>query len=58
MFKTQENKCKVLEIILYDLDKNHCEIIASMCFHMFFGVAMRNVAIGEDKQVLRITEGV
>ncbi len=46
MLKTQEKKCKVLEIIPYDLDKNHCEIITSMCLQMFFSVAMKNVATG------------
>ncbi len=57
MLKTRENKCKLLEIIPCDLDKNHCEIIA-LCFWMFFGVARRNVATSGDKQVLCITEGV
>jgi len=46
LLKTQEKKCKVLEIIPYDLDKNHCEIITSMCLQMFFSVAMKNVATG------------
>jgi hypothetical protein len=31
----QENKCKVLEIILHDLKGNHCEIIAFVCLWMF-----------------------
>ncbi len=47
-----------MEIIPYDLDKNHCEIIVFVCFWMFFGVATRNVATSGDKQVLRITKGV
>ncbi len=58
MFKTQEKKCKILEIIPYDLDKNHWEIITFVCLQMFFGVAMRNVATSGDKQVLRIIEGM
>jgi hypothetical protein len=56
--KTQENKCKLLEIIPYDLDKNHCEIIAFVCLRMLFDVAMKNVTTGGDNQVLHIIEGV
>jgi hypothetical protein len=45
----KEKKCKVLEIIPHDLDKNHCDIITNVCLWMFFGVARRNVAIGGDE---------
>jgi hypothetical protein len=58
LFKTQERKCKVLEIIPYDLNKNCCEIIAFVCLQMLFNVAMRNVAIGGDEDVLHIIEGM
>lgn len=58
MFKIEEKKRKVLEIIPYDLDKNHCENITSLCLRMCSGVTMKNVATGGDKQVLCITEGV
>ncbi len=34
----QENKCKVLEIIPYDLDKNCYEIIAFVCLWMLSSV--------------------
>jgi hypothetical protein len=54
----QEKKCKVLEIIPYDLDENHCEIIASLCLWMLFDVAMRNVTTSGDDQVLCITGSV
>jgi hypothetical protein len=56
--KTQERKCKVLEIIPYDFNRNHCEIIAFTCLRMLFSVAMRNVTIGGDEQVLCITKGM
>ncbi len=58
LFKTHEKKSKALEIILYDLNRNHYEIIAFVCFQMLFGVATRNVTTGGDEQVLRIIEGV
>jgi hypothetical protein len=58
LFKTHENKCNVLEVIPYDLDKSCCEIIVVMCLRMFSGVAPRNVAIGGDEHVLHIIEGV
>jgi len=54
----QEKKCKVLEIILYDLDEDRCEVIASLCFWMFFDVATRNVTTSGDDQVLRIIGNV
>ncbi len=34
-FNMQENKCKVLEIILYDLKGNHCEIIPFVYLWIF-----------------------
>jgi hypothetical protein len=54
----QENKCKMLEIIPFDLDKNHCEIITSLCFQMLSNVLTKNVTISRDEQVLYIIEGV
>jgi len=56
--KHKKKKCKVLEIISYDLNKNCCEIIDFVCLQMFFNVAMRNVAIGGDEDVLHIIEGM
>lgn len=56
-FKTQEKKCKVLEIILDNLDRNYYEIIVFVCLWMFSDVLTTNVTITGDEQVC-ITEGV
>jgi hypothetical protein len=37
---------------------DHCEIIKSIYLHMLSIVAMRNVAIGANEEVLQITKGV
>jgi len=34
MFLPQENKCKVLEIVLHDLERNQCKMMALICFRM------------------------
>jgi hypothetical protein len=55
---TQENKCKVLEIILHDLKGNHCEIIAFVSLCRFSSVVIGNVTIGVNEELLYIIEGV
>jgi hypothetical protein len=40
-----ENKCKVLEIILEDLEGNCCEMMVLVCFQMLTSVAIQNVGI-------------
>jgi hypothetical protein len=56
--QTQERKCKVLDIIPYDINKKCSKIIAFVCLQMLSGVAMINVTIGGDEQVLCITKGM
>ncbi len=56
-FKTKKIKCKVLEIIPNDLDRNCYEIIAFVCLWMLSNVPTTNVAISGDEQV-HITKGV
>ncbi len=38
-FENTKKKCKVLEIIPHDLDRNHCEISIYVCIRMLFSVA-------------------
>ncbi len=58
MLKTQEKNCKVLEIILHNLEGNHNEIIVFVCLRMFFGVPTKNVATNANEEVFCIIEGV
>jgi hypothetical protein len=48
-FIEQQNKCKVLEIILHDLGGNHYEIIAFVYFQMFYGMAKKNVTTNTNE---------
>jgi hypothetical protein len=57
-FQTQENKCKILQIIPYNFNGNCYEIITFVCLWILSGVPMTNVAIIGDEQVLHIIEGV
>ncbi len=41
-FGSQENKCKVFQIISKDLEKNCCEMMASMCLRMLTSVVIWN----------------
>jgi hypothetical protein len=58
LLNTQENKCKLFEIILLDLKGNCCEIIAFVCLHMFFGVSTINITIVTNEKVICITSGM
>jgi len=42
-FGYQKNKCKVFKIILEDLKRNHCEMMALMCLCMLTGVVTHNI---------------
>jgi len=48
----------VFEIIFHDLKGNRCEIIAFVCFHMFFGVFTRNITTATNEKVLCITSSM
>jgi hypothetical protein len=55
-FGYQENKCKVLEIILEDLEGNHCEMMVSMCFRMLTSVTIQNIGTQPLQPILMIIE--
>jgi hypothetical protein len=57
MFLPQENKCKVLEIVLHDLERNQCKMMALICFRMLTGVTMRNMKMQPPKPMLMLTQG-
>ncbi len=55
-FGYQKTKCKVLEIILKDLEGNHYEVMASMCLHMLTDVVIQNTRTQPPKLTLMIIE--
>ncbi len=56
--KTQEKKCKVLNITPHDLKGKHYETVVFMCLRMFFDVVMRNVTTSANENVFHIIKGV
>lgn len=57
-FGYQKNKCKVFKIILEDLKRNHCEMMALMCLCMLTGVVTHNIETQLLELILMITEVV
>jgi len=56
LFGSKENKCKVFEIILEDIEGDHCEMMVSMCFCMLTSVMIRNVGTQLPESILMIIE--
>jgi hypothetical protein len=56
-FFLQENKSKVLELILHDLKGNWCKMMALVYLHMLIGVATKNIETQSPELMLMLTQG-